>query len=162
MSLPLSKQILKTSSSGKIVNKRLGKMTKHQSKASNASTSSRKSLCLSDSTQAKFSLIDHKLNCEEVTRKYKTNIERGLSSNMAKELLARNGFNQLTPPKRTSELVKFFKLLTGGFSLLLWAGAILCFVAFCIDKYVNHTDAYDNVSYFFYLYFFLKFRCSFT
>lgn len=104
------------------------------------------SLPVSENSRAKFSLIDHKLTPEVVARKYNTNIERGLSSGAAKELLARNGFNQLTPPKRTSELVKFLKLLTGGFSLLLWVGAILCIVAFCIDKFVNHIDVYDNVS----------------
>lgn len=63
---------------------------------------------------------------------------QGLSHAKAKENLERDGPNALTPPKQTPEWVKFCKNLFGGFALLLWIGAILCFIAYGIqvnDKY---------------------------
>ena len=48
------------------------------------------------------------------------------------------GPNMLTPPKQTPALIKFIKELTGFFSLLLWGGAILCFIGYSIDKSEDH------------------------
>jgi sodium/potassium-transporting ATPase subunit alpha len=45
----------------------------------------------------------------------------------------RDGPNALTPPPKTPEWVKFMKCLFGGFALLLWLGAVLCFVAYTIQ-----------------------------
>lgn len=58
---------------------------------------------------------------------------QGLSHAKAKENLERDGPNALTPPKQTPEWVKFCKNLFGGFALLLWIGAILCFIAYGIQ-----------------------------
>ena len=63
----------------------------------------------------------------------------------AKEILARDGPNQLTPPKTIPEWVKFCKQLFGGFSLLLWIGAILCFVAYSIQASTSDETPGDNV-----------------
>ena len=41
--------------------------------------------------------------------------------------------NQLTPPKTTPEWVKFCQCLFSGFAMLLWFGAILCFLAYGIQ-----------------------------
>ncbi len=41
--------------------------------------------------------------------------------------------NCLTPPPTTPEWIKFLKNLFGGFAMLLWLGAILCFVAYFIQ-----------------------------
>lgn len=51
----------------------------------------------------------------------------------------RDGPNALTPPKTTPEWVKFCNQLFRGFSLLLWVGAILCFIAYSIEV-SNHLD----------------------
>lgn len=59
--------------------------------------------------------------------------QQGLSHAKAKENLERDGPNALTPPKQTPEWVKFCKNLFGGFALLLWIGAILCFIAYGIQ-----------------------------
>uniref|UniRef100_A0A663LNT4 Sodium/potassium-transporting ATPase subunit alpha n=1 Tax=Athene cunicularia TaxID=194338 RepID=A0A663LNT4_ATHCN len=58
----------------------------------------------------------------------------GLTSARAAEILARDGPNSLTPPPTTPEWVKFCRQLFGGFSLLLWIGAILCFLAYGIQS----------------------------
>jgi sodium/potassium-transporting ATPase subunit alpha len=45
----------------------------------------------------------------------------------------RDGPNALTPPPKTPEWIKFMTCLFGGFALLLWLGAVLCFVAYSIQ-----------------------------
>ena len=64
----------------------------------------------------------------------------------AKRRLERDGPNALTPPKQIPEWVKFCKNLFGGFSLLLWMGAVLCFVAYSIESASEEEPNNDNVS----------------
>ncbi|MEQ2306956.1 Sodium/potassium-transporting ATPase subunit alpha-1 [Ameca splendens] len=90
-------------------------------------------------------LDDHKLTLDELHRKYGTDLSRGLSSSRAKEILARDGPNALTPPPTTPEWVKFCKQLFGGFSTLLWIGAILCFLAYGIQAASEDEPANDNL-----------------
>ncbi|KAL2102808.1 hypothetical protein ACEWY4_001976 [Coilia grayii] len=90
-------------------------------------------------------LDDHKLTLDELHRKYGTDLQRGLSSSRAKEILARDGPNALTPPPTTPEWVKFCKQLFGGFSTLLWIGAILCFLAYSIQAASEDEPANDNL-----------------
>ncbi|GFY47743.1 hypothetical protein TNIN_268231 [Trichonephila inaurata madagascariensis] len=51
-----------------------------------------------------------------------------------------------SPPKKTPEWVKFCKNLFGGFALLLWIGAILCFIAYSIQAGTFEEPPDDNVS----------------
>ena len=71
---------------------------------------------------------------------------QGLTSQKAQEVLERDGPNQLSPPKTIPEWVKFCKQLFGGFSMLLWIGAILCFVAYSILASTEEAPSGDNVS----------------
>ena len=57
---------------------------------------------------------------------------QGLSEAQAAEKLSRDGPNAITPPKQTPEIVKFLIQMFGGFSGLLWIGAILCFFAYVV------------------------------
>lgn len=59
--------------------------------------------------------------------------------------MERDGPNALTPPKQTPEWVKFCKNLFGGFALLLWIGAILCFIAYSIQASTVEEPADDNL-----------------
>uniref|UniRef100_A0A4W4F7Z1 Sodium/potassium-transporting ATPase subunit alpha n=1 Tax=Electrophorus electricus TaxID=8005 RepID=A0A4W4F7Z1_ELEEL len=70
---------------------------------------------------------------------------KGLSSSHAKEILARDGPNALTPPPTTPEWVKFCKQLFGGFCTLLWIGAFLCFVAFIVQLTTESEPTNDNL-----------------
>ncbi|XP_040086060.1 sodium/potassium-transporting ATPase subunit alpha-4 [Oryx dammah] len=88
---------------------------------------------------------DHKLTLDELSAKYSVDLTRGHSPEKAQEILARDGPNALTPPTTTPEWVKFCKQLFGGFSLLLWTGAILCFVAFGIQRYFSEDATEDNL-----------------
>ena len=71
---------------------------------------------------------------------------QGLTSGQAKANLERDGPNALTPPKTTPEWIKFCKNLFGGFAMLLWVGAILCFVAYSIEVSTMEDVLGDNVS----------------
>ncbi|PSN48224.1 Sodium/potassium-transporting ATPase subunit alpha [Blattella germanica] len=62
----------------------------------------------------------------------------------AAEILERDGPNALSPPKTTPECIKFSKCIFGGFSLLLWAGAILCLIAFTIEATSEGPVDEDN------------------
>ena len=70
---------------------------------------------------------------------------QGLTAQRAREVLDRDGPNMLSPPKTIPEWVKFCKLLFGGFSILLWIGAILCFVAYSIQATTSEDPPGDNV-----------------
>uniref|UniRef100_A0A3P8XDQ0 Sodium/potassium-transporting ATPase subunit alpha n=1 Tax=Esox lucius TaxID=8010 RepID=A0A3P8XDQ0_ESOLU len=61
------------------------------------------------------------------------------------EILLRDGPNTLTPPPTTPEWVKFCRQLFGGFSMLLWIGAILCFLAYTIQAVSEEEPANDNL-----------------
>ncbi|NP_001080818.1 hydrogen/potassium-exchanging ATPase 12A [Xenopus laevis] len=98
-----------------------------------------------DDLKQELELEDHKLDAEDLEAKYETNLLKGLTSARAAEVLARDGPNALTPPKGTPEIVKFCKQMIGGFSLLLWAGAILCWVAYGIQYSQDNTTSRDNL-----------------
>lgn len=70
---------------------------------------------------------------------------QGLRHAKAKENLVRDGLNALTPPKTTPEWVKFCRQLFGSFALLLWIGAICCFVAYGIEASQSDEPSDDNL-----------------
>ncbi|XP_004639995.1 sodium/potassium-transporting ATPase subunit alpha-4 [Octodon degus] len=88
---------------------------------------------------------DHKLTLEELSAKYSVNLTHGLSPEKAKEILLRDGYNTLTPPRTIPNWVKFCKQLFTGFSLLLWTGSILCFVAYGIQVHFHQKSDKDNL-----------------
>lgn len=77
---------------------------------------------------------------------FHSSTSQGLSTARAAEILARDGPNALTPPPTTPEWVKFCRQLFGGFSMLLWIGAILCFLAYGIQAATEEEPQNDNVS----------------
>ncbi|XP_545754.3 sodium/potassium-transporting ATPase subunit alpha-4 isoform X1 [Canis lupus familiaris] len=90
-------------------------------------------------------LDDHKLTLEELSTKYSVDLMMGLSPERAQEILKKNGPNALTPPPTTPEWVKFCRQLFGGFSILLWIGAILCFLAYGIQVHYKEDSTKDNL-----------------
>ena len=98
-----------------------------------------------DELKKEVSMDDHKLSLDELHRKYGTDLSRGLTTARAAEILARDGPNALTPPPTTPEWVKFCRQLFGGFSMLLWIGAILCFLAYSIQAATEEEPQNDNL-----------------
>ncbi|XP_068780374.1 sodium/potassium-transporting ATPase subunit alpha-3 isoform X2 [Struthio camelus] len=98
-----------------------------------------------DDLKKEVAMTEHKMSIEEVCRKYNTDCVQGLTHSKAQEILARDGPNALTPPPTTPEWVKFCRQLFGGFSILLWIGAILCFLAFGIQAGTEDEPSNDNL-----------------
>lgn len=90
-------------------------------------------------------LDEHKIPIEELYQRLQTNPDTGLSSAEARRRYERDGPNALTPPKKTPEWIKFCKNLFGGFALLLWVGAILCFIAYSIESAAEEEPSNDNL-----------------
>ncbi|OTF77675.1 hypothetical protein BLA29_002373 [Euroglyphus maynei] len=88
---------------------------------------------------------EHKIIIEELVLRLKTNADTGLTNAQAKNVLERDGPNALTPPKKTPEWIKFCKQLFGGFALLLWIGAVLCFFAYSIQATTYEEASPDNL-----------------
>ncbi|KAF0301622.1 Sodium/potassium-transporting ATPase subunit alpha [Amphibalanus amphitrite] len=98
-----------------------------------------------DDLKQELVLDEHQITIEELQQRLGTSITAGLTEARAKENLDRYGPNALTPPKKIPEWVKFCKNLFYGFSLLLWIGAILCFVAYSIQAGTFEEPPDDNL-----------------
>lgn len=98
-----------------------------------------------DELKQEVAMDEHKISIEDLGLRLKTNLHTGLTNAQAKAILERDGPNVLTPPAKTPEWVKFCRQLFGGFSLLLWIGAVLCFLAYSIQAGTNDEPPLDNV-----------------
>merc|ERR1712055_1117519 len=87
----------------------------------------------------------HKISADELIKRFETNLENGLTAAQAKAKLEQYGPNALTPPPTTPEWVKFCKNMFSGFAMLLWVGAILCFVAYGIQATAYEEPPDDNL-----------------
>merc|ERR1711963_854473 len=87
----------------------------------------------------------HKVPMPELYQRLGTNPDTGLTNAQVKHNQERDGLNRLTPPPQTPEWVKFCQNLFGGFSLLLWLGAILCFLAYGIQASTFEEPPDDNL-----------------
>lgn len=98
-----------------------------------------------DDLKQELEMDEHVIPIEELVQRLGTNLHTGLTTAQAVENIERYGPNALTPPKKTPEWVKFCKNLFYGFSMLLWVGAILCFIAYSIQKTTSDDVPDDNL-----------------
>jgi len=77
---------------------------------------------------------DHTWSLEKLQENLGTNIETGLRNINAEIKLKEFGPNELTERAGTPWYVLFMKEQTGMFSLLLYAGAVLCFIGYGLDN----------------------------
>merc|ERR1712172_111204 len=87
----------------------------------------------------------HKVSVDELCKRFNSNVAEGLTDAQHLKGLAEHGPNALTPPPTTPEWVKFCRCLFSGFSLLLWLGAILCFLAYGIQASAYEEPPDDNL-----------------
>merc|ERR1712179_821356 len=87
----------------------------------------------------------HKVSVDELLKRFNTQVERGLTLAQVEKSKALYGPNALTPPPTTPEWIKFCQCLFSGFAMLLWFGAILCFVAFGIQASAYEEPPDDNL-----------------
>uniref|UniRef100_A0A914HS84 Sodium/potassium-transporting ATPase subunit alpha n=1 Tax=Globodera rostochiensis TaxID=31243 RepID=A0A914HS84_GLORO len=88
---------------------------------------------------------EHRIPLSDLCDLYETDLEKGMTSTHADFVLARDGPNALSPPRTTPEWIKFCKNLFGGFALLLWVGAVLCYVAYSVDAITLERPSKDNL-----------------
>jgi sodium/potassium-transporting ATPase subunit alpha len=98
-----------------------------------------------DDLKQELEMDEHKIPLEELYERHGVDPNTGHTNARAKQFLERDGPNELSPPKTTPEWVKFCKQLFGGFSLLLWIGAILCFIAYSIQASTYEDPPGDNL-----------------
>uniref|UniRef100_A0A674P1M9 Sodium/potassium-transporting ATPase subunit alpha n=1 Tax=Takifugu rubripes TaxID=31033 RepID=A0A674P1M9_TAKRU len=99
-----------------------------------------------DELKKEVALDDHKISLDDLGKRYGVDLFQGLTNTRALEILARDGPNALTPPPTTPEWLKFCRQLFGGFSILLWIGAILCFFAYSIQVATEDEAPNDNTA----------------
>merc|ERR1712223_1014565 len=87
----------------------------------------------------------HKVDVDVLCKRFNTNVEQGLTDAAAAAGLAQYGKNQLTPPHTTPEWIEFCQCLFSGFAMLLWFGAILCFLAYGIQATAYEEPPDDNL-----------------
>eukprot|EP00300_Choanocystis_sp_HF-7_P020371 c20577_g1_i1.p1 GENE.c20577_g1_i1~~c20577_g1_i1.p1 ORF type:complete len:1182 (+),score=331.57 c20577_g1_i1:110-3655(+) len=75
----------------------------------------------------------HLMSEEQILAEFQSS-RRGLSVEEAARRLKENGPNMLTPPPKQHWVVKFVKMLIGGFQMMLWVAAVLCFAVFGVSK----------------------------
>eukprot|EP00093_Oithona_nana_P001614 01614.XXX_7021_3885_1 [CDS] Oithona nana genome sequencing. len=98
-----------------------------------------------DNLKQELELDVHKVSLDVLCKRFDTDLNRGLSESQAKANYEQYGPNALTPPPTTPEWVKFCQCLFSGFAMLLWAGAILCFVAYGIQASAFEEPPDDNL-----------------
>ncbi|RDD36748.1 Sodium/potassium-transporting ATPase subunit alpha [Trichoplax sp. H2] len=98
-----------------------------------------------DELKSELELDDHKITLTELSERYETDLSKGHNASKVLEYRERDGLNALSPPKVTPWWVKFAKNLFGGFALLLWTGAVLCFVAYGIERSQSENTLPDNL-----------------
>merc|ERR1711992_91480 len=98
-----------------------------------------------DNLKQELELDVHKVSLDVLCNRFNTDLNRGLTDSQAKANYDQYGPNALTPPPTTPEWVKFCQCLFSGFAMLLWAGAILCFVAYGIQASAFEEPPDDNL-----------------
>ncbi len=92
-----------------------------------------------------FEVDVHKVSLEVLCQRFNTNIQDGLTTEQAIINMEAYGFNELTPPDPPSELLRFCKNMFSGFAMLLWAGSILCFIAYIVQAASFEEPPDDNL-----------------
>merc|ERR1712001_195391 len=87
----------------------------------------------------------HKVDVDVLCKRFKTSVENGLTDELVEAGIKEHGPNALTPPPTVPEWVKFCKNMFSGFAMLLWVGAILCFVAYGIQASAFEEPPDDNL-----------------
>merc|ERR1711962_279051 len=99
-----------------------------------------------DDLKKELEMTEHTEELSSLCRQLETDVTPGLTAAIAARNLERDGPNALTPPEQTPEWVKFCKQLFGGFAMLLWIGAVLCYFAYGI-RTVREKDPGEDELY---------------
>jgi hypothetical protein len=85
----------------------------------------------------------HVVPVEVLEQRFGTSVDGGHDVAEAVKRLEKEGKNVLEPPRDLPLAIKFILYLFEGFGLLLWAGAILCFIAWYPLSYNQPGGIYN-------------------
>eukprot|EP00882_Tetradesmus_deserticola_P004148 GHRQ01004382.1.p1 GENE.GHRQ01004382.1~~GHRQ01004382.1.p1 ORF type:complete len:221 (+),score=74.72 GHRQ01004382.1:384-1046(+) len=95
-----------------------------------------------------YEVDEHMVSPQEVAQRYNVAVDwknvggsKGLTSQQVKELQAKHGLNQLTPPKSTPEIIKFLLQFTNPLMALLLVAGALTFMAYGIQTPRDKNNA---------------------
>ena len=80
------------------------------------------------------SIDDHRIPLDQFCKRYGTDLKRGLTEAVATERLLTDGENKLTEKEGMNPFLEYLMHMANFFACLLWAGAVLCFIAYGIDS----------------------------
>lgn len=93
----------------------------------------KKSMGKSIEDAEKFKKIDdHRIPLEDFAKRYGTDMKVGLSEAVAEDRLLKEGENKLTEKEGMNAFVEYLHHMANFFAILMWAGSILCFIAYAI------------------------------
>jgi sodium/potassium-transporting ATPase subunit alpha len=88
----------------------------------------------------------HEVPIDELCQRWGTNVQTGLQNEQAQKNQEVYGLNALTPTKVTPIWLKLLSsLFSNFFSMMLWFGALFCFVGWIIEKNENPLALDDNL-----------------
>ncbi|RWS29887.1 sodium/potassium-transporting ATPase subunit alpha-like protein [Leptotrombidium deliense] len=98
-----------------------------------------------DKLKEEVEMDEHRITFEELSKRFQTHLDEGLEIELAAQRLKTNGRNRLTPPPRTPEWLRFCQNMFSWFNLILWIGALLCFLSYAAQKYADPEVPDDNM-----------------
>lgn len=101
-----------------------------KNKGKDKTTAKSKSASALSDTEAFRAMTEHIVPLEELASRLETDLDNGLLEEQATQKLKKNGPNKLTEKRAMPWYCQFLKTLVSYFSLLLWAGSFLCFMAY--------------------------------
>ena len=85
---------------------------------------------------------EHRIPLEELCYRFGTNLETGLSTEMAIRRNAEEGDNKLPEKKKEPGWIRFLREITNWFAIMLWVGSILCIVIYIVQPTGNLPNLY--------------------
>ena len=98
-----------------------------------------------DFLRQEINIEDHKIPLHDLFNRLLTDPNTGLAEPQVRAILQRDGPNKITTPLEPPTWVRFSKNLFGGFSFLLWLGALLCFAHYSIESGIHREVPSDNL-----------------
>jgi sodium/potassium-transporting ATPase subunit alpha len=92
-----------------------------------------------------INIDDHKIPIHDLLNRLLTDVNTGLTDQQADVLLTRDGPNQITTPLEPPTWVRFVKHMFGGFSMLMWLGAFLCFAHHSVESGIHREVSNENL-----------------
>jgi len=92
-----------------------------------------------------IAIDDHKIPIHDLFNRLLTDPHTGLGAQQVDIILQRDGKNEITTPLEPPTWVRFCKNLFGGFSMLMWLGAFLCFAHYSIQSGIHAEVSSENM-----------------